>query len=229
MERTSCPFEVKFAAEAEMAFRGYGSVFNVLDAYGDTITPGAFAESLAGWRAKGKLPKMLLQHGGGLLGGSAMDMTPIGKWDSMAEDGRGLVVEGRLFADDPRSKSIYPAMKAGELDGLSIGFKAVEWRMRAKAEEPRRTLTKIQLYEISPVTFGANESALIDAVKSIEGVETLSDAEDVLREAGFSRRQATAFVARLKAVANRQRDADEKRAAVIAAMGRARSVLTPAA
>src|SRR5438094_54937 len=84
------------------------------------------------------------------MGGGAIDMTPIGKWTSMAQDGHGLLAEGFLF-DTPRAKDVWPAVKAGELDGLSIGFKAPEWSMRSKAEEPRRTLKKVGLYELSLV------------------------------------------------------------------------------
>lgn len=135
------PFECKSAGDdaQSMTFEGYGSVFGTVDSYGDTIAKGAFKASLKEWKAKGKLPKLLLQHGGGFMGG-ADDMVPIGKWEEMREDDHGLFMRGRLFdVDTDRVKATYAAMKEGELDGLSIGFNT---RKSKRDEETGiRTLT----------------------------------------------------------------------------------------
>lgn len=195
--------ELKFAggdgAEA-MSFEGYGAVFGNLDAYGDVIAPGAFAKYLADVKAgKQQWPSMLLQHGA--WGMTSEDITPIGVWTDLAEDGHGLKVAGQL-ADTPRGREVHTLMKMSPrpaIDGLSIGYIAKEWEPRSKPEDPRRTLKRIDLVEISPVTFPANGKARVGSVKSIDELNTLSDVEGFLREAGgLSKSEAVALVARIK-------------------------------
>jgi HK97 family phage prohead protease len=193
------PFELKADAGADAGeagtFTGYGSVFGTLDSYNDTIAPGAFRASLAEWRIKGKLPKMLLQHGGGFFGGTADDLVPIGKWEDMREDEHGLLVRGRLFlADTDRAKGLHAAMLAGELDGLSIGFRTR--KSKTDNDTGVRTLTEIDLVECSVVTFPANAPALIDSVKAEGDLPTEREIERWLRrDGGFTELQAKRFIA----------------------------------
>ena len=207
--------EGKFAGgSSEGTFSGYGSVFNHEDFGGDVIQKGAFKDTLKDWDAKGKLPKMLLQHGGGIFGGGAEDMVPIGKWTGMREDAKGLAVEGRLFGikDTERGKSVHEAMREGELDGLSIGYRVKEYELGTKPTEPNRTIKKADLLEVSVVLFGMNDKALVDAVKSsdIDQLEDLSDCERLLREAaGFSRKTATNFVSVVSRIARREAGASK--------------------
>ena len=184
--------EVKLAPpEAGMTFSGYGAVFGNVDSYGDVIQPGAFADTLAAAQKSGQWPAMLLQHGGWGMG--AEDMTPIGIWTSFSEDGVGLKVEGKL-ADTPRGREAYALLKMEPrpaIDGLSIGYIPKEWSQRSKPEEPRRTLKKVDLLEVSLVTFPANGKARVSAVKSLEDIASLADAEAFLREVGgLSKSQA---------------------------------------
>jgi HK97 family phage prohead protease len=180
---------VDFKADSAEAgtFEGYGAVFGNVDSYGDIIERGAFADSLAEWRAKGKLPPMLLQHGGGFFGGGADDMLPIGQWTSMVEDRKGLKVEGRLFKlDTERGGYIYEGLKSGVLDGLSIGFQTINSRSEVVDEEERRILTELKLWEVSIVTFPANDRALISGVKNFLTPDRLRELEDALGERGIS-------------------------------------------
>ena len=195
IEHKHLPFAWKAAADASGTFTGYGSVFDTVDSYGDTIVKGAFTETLKTWKAKGKLPKQLLQHGGGFFSGGADDMVPIGKWEEMKEDDHGLYVSGRLFQiDTDRAKSVYAALKEGELDGLSIGFQTKKWEYDKETEV--RTLTEIDLWEVSLVTFPANDPARVESVKAANGdLPTERDFEGFLRDAGFSKRQAQVIVA----------------------------------
>jgi HK97 family phage prohead protease len=191
--------EIKVAGD-DMTFEGYGAVFGNVDSYGDVIAPGAFAAYLADVKSgKQNWPAMLSQHGG--FGLSSDDMTPVGVWVDLAEDGHGLKVTGKL-ADTPRGRELHQLMKMEPrpaIDGLSIGYIAKEWEPRSKPEDPRRTLKRIDLMEISPVTFPANGKARVSAVKSIEDLTKLSEIEDYLREAGgFSRNEAKAIIARIK-------------------------------
>jgi len=109
MERMVCGITaLKAAGDGEMTFSGYGAVTGNIDAYGDVIAPGAFADTLAQSQKTGIYPSMLSQHGG--AGMSADDMTPVGVWTNLSEDGNGLLVEGKL-ADTQRGRDLYTLMK----------------------------------------------------------------------------------------------------------------------
>ncbi|MEH7904007.1 HK97 family phage prohead protease [Rhizobium laguerreae] len=161
--------EVKFegGSSKEGTFSGYGAVFGNLDSHGDVIEKGAFKATLREWEGKSKLPKMLLQHGG--FYGPVEDMLPIGKWTSMEENSKGLKVSGELFAlNTDRGQMIYEGLKAGELDGLSIGYRATKYTMGTKPTDPYRVLHEIDLKEVSIVTWGSNDKALIGQVKALD-------------------------------------------------------------
>lgn len=180
---------------AAMSFTGLGAVFGNIDAYGDVIEPGAFSAFLSDVQSgKQQWPAMLSQHGG--YGMTAEDMTPIGVWSELSEDGRGLKVTGRL-ADTPRGREIHTLMKMSPrpaISGLSIGYIAKESEPRSKPEDPRRRIKRIDVVEISPVTFPANTRALVDSVKSMDGIRA-RDAERALRDVGFSANEAKAILA----------------------------------
>lgn len=172
MEIKSLALELK--ADDAGQVEGYGSVFGGLDSYGDTIEPGAFAASIAK-----RKPKMLWQH--------RMDK-PIGVWDEVFEDGKGLHVKGRI-ADIELGKQARELIKMGALDGLSIGYRTIRDEMRGN----NRILKEVDLWEVSFVTIPADAAATVTGIKSIA---TERDCEDALREMGFSRREAKAFIAR---------------------------------
>lgn len=195
LQRLSCGLEVKFASDSadEMVFEGYGAVFGNVDSYGDVIAPGAFADSLAAAKSSGHWPAMLSQHGGFL--GGAEDLTPIGIWTDLAEDGTGLRVKGRL-AETPRGKEAYALLKMQPrpaLTGLSIGFTPTEWTTRTKPEEPRRTLKKVQLWEVSLVTFPANPKARVSSVKGA-GMTEREFESWLMRDAGLTRSEAIVVI-----------------------------------
>lgn len=187
--------EVKFAGSDkvdEMTFSGYGAVFGNVDSYGDVIQPGAFADTLANAQKSNQFPAMLMQHGGFGLG--ADDMTPVGIWTSLSEDGHGLKVEGKL-ADTPRGIEAYKLLKMTPrpaITGLSIGYITKEFTQRSKPEEPRRTLKKVELLEVSLVTFPANPKARIQNVKSAGFTER--DFEQLMRDAGLTRSEALVVI-----------------------------------
>lgn len=195
----SAPIEIKFLAEAGV-FEGYASVFDVIDNVNDRIVPGAFAASLAAWRAEGCYPPMLWQHD---------TKQPIGAWTEMREDGHGLYVKGRLFVDEvARAREAYALLREGVVTGLSIGYRA---RGSYREASGARVLTEIELLEVSMVTFPANDRARIAPVKSEREFEAF------LREAGFSRKQARGVIARgYKALF--QRDAEEEDEETLEAM-----------
>lgn len=189
--------EIKLAADEvdqkTGEFSGYGAIFGNIDAHGDVIDPGAFKASLSDWDKRGKLPPMLLQHGGGFLGG-ADDLLPIGQWKKMEESARGLKVDGRLFAlGTERGQYLYEGLKSGALDGLSIGFRAKKFTVGTKPGEPARKLHEVELVEVSIVTFPANGKARVTGVKAADAATTIREFEDFLRDAGFSNARAKAI------------------------------------
>ncbi len=189
-------FEVKFAPDAvtqEGMFEGYGAVFGNVDSYGDVLQKGAFKASLKEWGRAKSLPPMLVQHGGWMM--TDMDALPIGKWLEMSEDDTGLRVKGQLInLDTERGKTIYGAMKEGVLDGMSIGYRAKEFTLGTKPEEPRRLLKAVDLVELSVVTFPANGKARVDAVKAA-GLTEREIEQKLTRDAGFSRSVAQRLMA----------------------------------
>ena len=147
------------AVEGDGVFEGYASLFGVADLGKDVVMPGAFADSLKSRAASGV--RMLWQHD---------PATPIGRWLSIEEDRRGLKVRGKLSLAVERARDIHALMREGAVDGLSIGFR-VE---RARAERPTglRRLEKLDLWEISVVTFPMLPGARVEAVK--QGSSSLS-------------------------------------------------------
>jgi HK97 family phage prohead protease len=165
------------------SFEGYGSVFGTVDSYQEVVAPGAFAESLAELGGKGRVVPVLWQH---------MSSQPIGIYTEVREDDTGLYVKGRLLVSDvAQAKEAHALMKAGAVTGLSIGY----WVRESSYDEKTgiRTLTKLDLVEVSLVTFPANDDARVEAVKFKLAHGQLPDIrefEKLLREAGFSKTQA---------------------------------------
>lgn len=188
------------ASQSVRTFTGYGAAFNNIDSYGDVIMPGAFAEFLSDAKSgRQPWPSMLSQHGA--MGLTADDMTPVGVWQDLSEDGAGLRVTGQL-ADTQRGNELNSLMRMAPrpaIDGLSIGYIAKKYEPRSKPEDPRRKLTQIDLMEISPVTFPANRNARISALKSLQEIDTITEIEDLLRDAGgFSRSEAKCLIAKIR-------------------------------
>lgn len=199
------PFKVKEVKE-NGEFSGYGSVFDVKDAYGDIVIKGAFANSLADWESKGKLPKMLWQH--------QID-EPLGTYKIMKEDDHGLYVEGKILVDaGPTEKRAYEHLKAGSIDSMSIGYMIPSGGLEYDKEKDAYLLKQIDLWEVSLVTFPANTEAMVDQVKTLIASGP-KDFERFLREAGLSRSQAKGLMARGFDGLRDLRDADEDSQGVV--------------
>jgi HK97 family phage prohead protease len=213
-ESSIAPFEFKFTdtnGKPAGSFEGYGGVFNNIDDGGDRLLPGSFVNTLACAKATNKMPKMLLNHGGlQRLGGAAPhDLLPIGKWNALAEDTKGLVADGRLInLDTENGKRIYGAMKEGELNGLSMAYKALKFVRGTRAGEPKRTLSEVKLFEIGPVTFPMNGLAAITGLKS-GSITTIREFEDFLRDVGGYSHSAAKAIAASGFKAAEPRDEDE--------------------
>lgn len=176
------PFKVK-AVEDTGRFTGYASVFGVLDAYREIVAPGAFANSIKEIAATGRPLPCLWQH---------LSSAPIGGYDKLEEDSKGLYVEGFLLTDEiEKARETHALMKRGIVSGLSIGYYVIDDSYNDK--EFIRTLKQLELVEVSVVTFPANPDARVDTIKGKlrSGVKvTLREFEQCLREQGFSRLEA---------------------------------------
>jgi HK97 family phage prohead protease len=129
-------------------FEGYASLFRIPDLGRDVVLPGAFAESVARRGAAGI--RMLWQHD---------PAEPIGRWLAIREDGRGLLVRGRLNPGVGRAREIAALIRDGGVDGLSIGFRTAGAR-RDRASGLRH-VSRIDLWEISLVTFPLHPGARV--------------------------------------------------------------------
>ena len=176
------PFEVKAAdVKEDGSFRGYASLFNRKpDSHGDLVSKGAFLDSIAKGGRNETGIAMLWQHN--------REQIP-GIWASLQEDNKGLVSEGRLAINTTLGKDVHEIMKlAAELGtfklGQSIGYDALEYEVDEKKKI--RDLKKVELWEISLVTFPSKIGAIVLTVKAIEEAKTEREFEDLLREAGIS-------------------------------------------
>ena len=142
--------ELKFAGGAPVlteteagghVIEGYASLFGLADQGGDIVAPGACAASLARLAARGDKVRMLWQHD---------PAQPIGIWDEIREDGRGLWVRGRLLPEVAQAREAAALIAAGAIDGLSIGYRTLRAH---KDDRGRRLLTEVELWEVSLVTF----------------------------------------------------------------------------
>lgn len=172
-------FELKATDDGSMTIAGYGSTFGGdPDAYRDLIAPGAFTASL-----RERMPKMLYQHDSSRI---------CGVWDEAYEDSKGLYLKGH-FIDTTLGRDAYQEAKSGALASMSIGYSTKSYTYDEDADV--RTLQEVKLWEVSLVTFPANENAIITSIKhNMPG--TIREFEKLLRDAGgYSLQQAKAIAA----------------------------------
>ena len=158
---------------------GYASLFGIPDKAGDVVMPGAYAASLAALKAEGRRVKMLWQHD---------PAQPIGIWDELREDGRGLFVKGRLLTDVARGREALALVASGAVDGLSIGYRT---RRAVRDGQGRRNLLELELWEVSLVTFPMLPQARV-AAKADAGAEEDAAAAAVLAMLSAACRDARA-------------------------------------
>lgn len=206
-------FEIKEVTPSG-AFHGYGNVYGVVDQGNDVVAHGAFANSLAQMRSKGRQPAMLWQHRSG---------EPIGAYQSVREDSKGLHVEGTLALKTVRGAEAYELVKMGAISGLSIGFDTKHATTDQKSGV--RTIAKADLHEISLVTFPMNDDSRISGVKGL----TKPELEQRLRDAGFSQREAKRLVAGgFAALCNDTSDESDRAAAAAARIRQLNNLLRTA-
>jgi hypothetical protein len=176
-------------------FTGYASTFGgEPDSYGDVVENGAFKSSIGNGGRNRNGISLLWQHD---------HKQPIGVWQQLVEDSRGLAVQGQLALDVQLGKEAHSLMKIGAVKGLSIGYDTVDYEYNQ--ETKIRTLKEVNLWEISLVTFPANVHSSITGVKAFEEAQTIREFERALRDAGLSSRQAVYVISLCKDSFNESR------------------------
>ena len=150
LEHKFARFDEGLVVEDGTEISGYASLFGRVDQGGDLVARGAYGASLAA-EAAGRRIKMLWQHDPG---------QPIGVWDELREDARGLWVKGRLLDSVARGREAAALIEAGAIDGLSIGYRT---QRAAKNDAGQRVLQTLDLWEVSLVTFPMLPTARIAA------------------------------------------------------------------
>ncbi|KQT04140.1 HK97 family phage prohead protease [Rhizobium sp. Leaf386] len=175
--KTLSAYKVKFAADPSRSgvISGYGSIAGNVDAVGDIVERGAFAKSLATFKSNGSTPRMLWQHN--------PDM-PIGSWTDLHEDSNGLYLTGKMNLSTSWGKDAWAATEAGDVDGLSIGYREI----KARPDGMFRRLEELELFEVSLVTFPANPKARVR-------LNSKRELETILVKSGLSQAAATKVAA----------------------------------
>lgn len=186
MQFQSYKFRYKLDEKKEGGFSGYGSVFGNIDSASEIVAPGAFSQSIQEYANSNINLPVLWQH---------QYDAPIGIYKRFVEDNIGLHVEGEINLEVQQGREAYALLKQGAISGLSIGYAVDDYEQDAQSSI--RTLKKLSLYEVSLVTFPANERARVTAVKS-DSIRTIRDLEKFLRDAGLSRGEALGVASRFK-------------------------------
>lgn len=173
-ETKAVALEVK--ADSEGRIEGYASRFGEMDRGGDVVVKGAYAESLAG-----RMPKMLWQH---------EPSQPIGIWEQASEDETGLYIRGRILDTVEKGREARALIEAGAIDGMSIGYRTID---ADRGADGARILKRLELWEVSLVTFPMLASARVDAIKAAE-MSRREMERLLMQDAGLSRSVARALM-----------------------------------
>ena len=204
-KRVSAPFQI---TEKDGTFTGYASLFGKVDLGKDRVAAGAFSTSLSK-RSKSGI-RMLFQHD---------PAEPIGVWQEIREDERGLFVKGTITQESVKGAEVLALIRSGAIDGLSIGFKTV--RSRKDRKTGIRTILEADLWEVSVVTFPMLPQARVMQVKSnttdrhkTSRLPSVRDFERWLtQDAGLSRGEARTVIRKGFAHLAGKQDAAPDRAA----------------
>ena len=187
--------DVKFYEGKQGVFSGYASVFNGKDSYNDTVFAGAYKKTLT---ERDRPVQMRWNHSGEI----------IGKWTRIEEDAKGLYVEGELTPNHSKAMDVYASLMHEAITGLSIGYIPIIFKDN---EYGGLDLIEVKLVEISIVESPADLNAQVSRIKSsVDAASTIKEFENILRESGYSRTDATWFVEGLKRVIQGEPEAQKK-------------------
>lgn len=151
-------FEVKGLDEEARTFSGLAATWD-LDLGGDVIEPGAFKRTLKNWKSSKRVLPLLDSHNGSSV------RAAVGKLVDAEEAEKGLDATFQVI-DGPDGDEVFRRVKGGYVDGLSIGYSAVNVRYPETEAEKNsgvyRYLKEVKLHEVSVVLWPMNPEARID-------------------------------------------------------------------
>lgn len=190
-----------YQIQEEGVIEGYASVFGGIDSYGDTIEPTAYDNVIS----EGQKPLMFYQHDRWGV--------PIGRWEELSVDSKGLKVKGRLNLELKEAQDVYSALKFGSLNGMSIGFRLRDRDYEYDDNDVCHIKNISELLEISIVNFPADKSARVMGVKAdpedLEELKDIRDCERYLRDLGISKKMAQSIISVIKAKKNSMSDSED--------------------
>ena len=165
---------------------GYASHFGSIDAYGTAVKRGAFAKTIS---ERGSRVPVLWNH---------WPDSPIGKPDELKEDDTGLWFSASISEGTTHGRDVMTLLRDGVPLGMSFGFETLKSRPIEEADslnwdqapdfykdpanrEYVRVIEEVRLWEISVVTFPANEMATINDVRQIAQIDALATLLEDLR------------------------------------------------
>lgn len=157
LDRIEC--KASFIADDTGTVVGKAWDFSSPDRTGDVIEPAAFAGAI------GKSLPMLFAHD---------QAQAVGVWNGIAVDSDGLTVSGKLLVDDvARAKEVRALLQAKAVTGLSVGFMT---KKAAPRKGGGRTISDLDLVEVSLVAVPAHDRARITNVKDMSNMTTTAAA-----------------------------------------------------
>lgn len=188
--------EVRALADGSEGFDGHASTWGVVDSYGTAMKFGAFKKTL---KERGDRIPLLLQHD---------PWTPIGKPTELKEDKTGLAFKAEVVTETQAGAEAMALLRAGVPLGMSFGFQTVKSRAYEEADESWldwsqadsfykskdgreyvRIIEEVRLWEISLVTFPANEAATISAVREQQLAAAIPSLLDSIRSGTLTAEQ----------------------------------------
>lgn len=168
------------ADEGQPGFSGYASHFWSVDSYGTAVKPGAFTKTL---KERGARVPVLLHH---------ESTKPIGRLAELKQDKTGLAFNAVISEGTTDGRDAMTLLRDGVPLGMSFGFQTIKSRagtkddpidftqVKAKAEDVQ-IIEEVRLWEVSLVTFPANEQAAIHNVRAANEAALISTLIEQIR------------------------------------------------
>ena len=173
IERRNFPVEELRAITDEAGLRhitGYAAVFNSLSedlgGFREKIDPGAFADTLNTGDVRA-----LKNHNSDYVLGRNKSGTL-----TLSEDQRGLKID-IIPPDAQWAKDLMVSIDRKDIDQMSFGFRTIDQMWEGEYPDEIRTLMKVQLFDVSPVTFPAYPDTEV-GLRSLEEYRTANKKED---------------------------------------------------
>jgi HK97 family phage prohead protease len=205
MTKPKIEYRVVEAINSDAGFDGYAATWMTVDTYGTAWKRGAFSKSIE--RNGSKIP-VLWSH---------MPEKPIGRLTALEEDSKGLRFTAAIVEDTQAGAETMALLRNDVPLGMSFGFRTIQERIPKESEWARlqyaddtdfyqtdegksyvRIKTETALWEVSPVTFPANDQTSFTDVRAAVEADTLSTILEEIR-AGTLNERHTALIDELVA------------------------------